>query len=171
LVDYDLYKGKELTPKDEEKIKGAESISKCLDKAYRYLSYRPRSEKEMRDKLLEKFEPETVGKAIERLKEYKFIDDADFARMWVSQRGSSRSAKALSYELQRKGVAKEVIEAAVAEIDKEAEFKNALALIESKSKYQGLDKNEAYQKVGGFLARRGYNYDIIKLVIAEITRN
>jgi regulatory protein len=171
LVDYDLYKGKELTKEDEAKIKEAESLSKCLDKAYNFLSYRPRSEKEMRDKLLEKFEEETVDMAIIKLKDYNFINDMDFARMWVSSRGGSRSARALSFELKKKGVSKEVIEEAVSDIDKEKEFENALDIVRSKSKYHGLEKNEAYQKVGGFLARRGYNYDIIKRVITEIYDN
>jgi regulatory protein len=169
LVDLDVFKGKELTDAEIEKIKGSESISKCLDKAYRFLSYRPRSEKEMRDKLLEKFEPEVVDKAIRKLKEYKFIDDNEFARMWVSQRGTSRSARALGFELKRKGLSKEAIEKAVGTMDKDTEFENALALVKTKPKYQGLTRNDAYQKIGGFLARRGYNYEIIKKVIDELS--
>jgi regulatory protein len=168
LVDYDLFKGKELTDADIEKIKGAESITKCLDKAYHFLSFRPRSEKEMRDKLLEKFEPETVEVAITKLKEYKFIDDEDFANMWVRSRGDGRGARALAFELKRKGIDPLTIESALAGIDKDKEFKSALELVESKSKYKGLDRNEAYKKVGGFLSRRGFSYDIIKKVIEEI---
>ena len=125
----------------------------------------------MRDKLLEKFEPETVEPCIVKLKEYSFVNDPEFARMWVSSRGQGRSAKALSFELQRKGIDKLTIEEALEGVGKESELEAALALVKSKPKYRGLDRNEAYQKVGGFLSRRGYNYDIIKKVIDEISTN
>jgi regulatory protein len=169
VLDYDLYKGKELNPEEIEKIKSAESISKCMEKAYHYLSFRARSEKEMRDKLLEKFEPEIVEEAISKLKGYNYINDTEFARAWVESRGTSRGARALSFELQKKGVEKLIIEGAVSEVSKDSELETALELVKSKSKYKGLTKDEAYQKVGGYLSRRGFGYDIIKKVIAEIS--
>lgn len=168
LVDFDLYKGKELSQSELENIKGGENVGKAMDKAYRFLSFRPRSEKEMRDKLSEKFEQETVDEAIGKLKSYNFINDEEFARMWVNSRQSGRSAKALAFELKRKGLEKSVIDGALSDVDKESELESALELVRSKSKYQGLEKQEAYQKIGGFLARRGYNYDIIKKVIEEV---
>lgn len=171
LLDYDLYKGKELKEKDIKKIKEAENISKCLDKAYRFLSFRPRSEKEMREKLGERFEEDTVFAAITKLKKYNYINDADFARMWVSSRSSGRSAKALAFELKRKGIERSIIDDALVEIDSEVEFKSAIDLVRAKSKYFKLEKVEAYPKIGGFLARRGYNYDIIKRVISELYPN
>lgn len=169
LVDFDLYKGKELTGKEIEKIKEGDSISKCLDKAYRFLSYRARSEKEMRDKLLEKFEPHTVDEAITRLKRFNLVNDKEFARAWINSRFAGRSKKALAFELKNKGVVKLIIEEALKDITTDDEYQVALELVSKKSKYQNLDKNEAYTKIGGFLARRGYSYEIIKKVIKELT--
>lgn len=169
LVDFDIYKGKEVSASEVEKFKEGDNISKCLAKAYRFLSYRPRSEKEMSDKLLEKYEPKVVEGVIERLKKYRYIDDCEFSRLWVESRRSGRSARAISYELQRKGVAKEKIEEALELLDKDAELEAALVLVRSKSKYQNLTRDEAYQKIGGFLSRRGYSYEIIKKVISELS--
>lgn len=168
LVDFDLYKGKELTEQEIEKIKSGDSLSKCLEKAYRFLSFRPRSEKEIREKLLEKFDEKTVEEAIKKLKEYNLINDLEFSRMWVNSRSGGRSARALGFELKKKGIEKSVIESAVESVTKEVELENALRLVESKSKYRGLEKNEAYKKIGGFLARRGYSYEIIKKVLEKI---
>lgn len=168
LIDYDLFKGKELSPEEIERIKEGDSLTKCLSKAYRFLSYRPRSEKEMRDKLLEKFDPQTVDRAISRLEEFSYVNDSDFARMWVNSRGNGRSNRAIAYELKKKGVAPETIEESLAGIGRSEEFRAALELVQSRSKYRDLSKEEAFKKVGGFLSRRGYSYEIIKKVIEEL---
>lgn len=165
LIDFDIYKGKEVSQAEIERYKAGNDLSKCLDKAYRFLSYRPRSEKEIRDKLIEKYPDTLVEEAVAKLKDYNFVNDDEFARMWVNSRSSGRSARALAFELKNKGVAKEVIEKALLDIDSNAEFESALALVSSKTKYQGLERDAAYKKIGGFLSRRGYNYEIIKKVI------
>jgi regulatory protein len=170
LIDFDLYKGKEVEEKEIDKYKEGDSLSKCLDKAYHFLSYRQRSEKEMRDKLLEKYEEKTVEEAIERLKEYNLINDAEFSRMWVEQRGMGRGKRALSFELKRKGIDKDIIEEALEKIDPDKEYESALRLVKGKHKYKNLDRNEAYKKIAPFLSRRGYGYDTIKRVISEIAK-
>lgn len=170
LLDFNLYVGKEITEAEIEKYKEGDNYQKCMDKAFRFLSFRMRSEKEMRDKLAEKFDEATVKKAIKRLKELKFIDDVVFAKSWVESRRIGRGKKALAFELGRKGIAKNIIDDAIADLSQDDEFELALELVKKKSKYKNLDRNEAYQKVGGFLSRRGYSYDVIKKVIQEITK-
>lgn len=171
LLDFNLYVGREITEAEIEKYKEGDNYQKCMDKAFRFLSYRMRSEKEMQDKLAEKFDEATVKKAIKRLKELKFVNDAEFARAWIESRKYSRGKKALSFELSRKGITKELVEDALLGLSSDDEFETALELVKKKSKYKGLDRNEAYQKVGSFLSRRGYSYDVIKKVIQEITNS
>lgn len=170
LVDYDLYIGRELTKEDIEKIKAGDSFSKCLDKAFRFLSYRMRSEKEMYDKLTEKFDEPMVKKAIKKLKDFNLINDKEFAKAWVNSRKSSRSGRALRFEMIKKGINKEIIEISLEDLDGQQEYKAALAMVQKKSKYQNLERQEAYQKIGGFLARKGYSYDIIKKVISDLRK-
>lgn len=168
LVDCDIYKGKEVNEAEIEKYKSGDDLAKCLAKAYNFLSYRMRSEKEMREKLLEKYNEEIVEKAIQKLAEYNYVNDDDFGRAWVNSRKLGRSKKAISFELKRKGLTEEVIERSLNDLDSDSEFEAALELIKSRKKYHDLSRDEAYQKVGGFLSRRGYGYDVIKKVIKEM---
>lgn len=168
LIDYDLYKGKEVDEKDLRKYKEGDSLGKCLDKAYRFLSYRPRSEKEMHDKLLEKYDNNIVEETVKRLKEYNFLNDSDFAKIWVSERCNGRGKRALAFELKRKGIDNIIVEEVLSNIGTEDEYASALKLVKSRAKYNGLEKNEAYKKIAPFLSRRGYNYDVIKRVISDI---
>lgn len=167
LIDFDLFKGKELTSGELIKLKEAESVSKCLDKAYRFLSFRQRSEHEMWHKLAEKFDEAVVEQAIETLKKYDYINDRKFATFWIENRKMGRGKKALSFELKNKGIEKELIESSTNNINREEEIESALVLVSNKKKYRGLSGDEAYRKIGGFLSRRGYSYDVIKEVIKK----
>ncbi len=170
LVDFNLYKNRELSDNEAKELKEAENLSKCLAKAYRFLSFRARSEAEMEKKLLEKFNSDTVKKALKKLTDYNYVNDKEFTRAWIETRKIGRGKRMLSFELKNKGVAKETIEEELAGLENDEELKHALSLVRSKSKYQNLDRNQAYQKVGAFLSRRGYNYEIIKKVIDEIAK-
>ena len=85
----------------------------CLDAAYRYLSYRPRSEEELRRRLLHRgFDSGVVEKVIAKLKERNLIDDIAFAQFWKDSRLSfePKSKGLISKELRAKKVAPEIIE-------------------------------------------------------------
>jgi len=168
LGDYDLRVGKELSKGEIARLNKDDELKRCLDKAYRYLSYRPRSEKEVTDKLLEKYPQKTVMAALKKLKEYKYVDDSAFIKFWLDSRASSRGPALLRLELSQKGVSKTLIEESLSSIDKEALIEDALKLVRGKKKYRDLDANDLYKKVAPFLSRRGYGYDIIKEVIRVI---
>src|SRR5215208_3659752 len=80
--------------------------ARAFEAAAGFLSYRPRSEREVRDRLKKREFPEpTIERVIERLKSLKLLDDDAFARYWVEQRQSHRprGGRLLSLELRRKG--------------------------------------------------------------------
>src|SRR3989344_6604171 len=86
---------------------------KFYNKALKFLSYRPRSEKEIRDKLKKKkASEETINKIILRLKENNFINDEEFVRWWIEQRTNfkPRSLRLIKMELKQKGVSNDLIE-------------------------------------------------------------
>lgn len=168
LVENGLFIGKELTVKEIEFLESSDQISKCLDKAYRFLSYRPRSEKEMRDKLSERFDKTTVNKAVTKLKKLKYINDRNFTDFWIENRSNSRGPALLQSELISKGIDREIIREAISKIDRQDVTARALALVVSKRKYHNLDRRELYQKVAPYLARRGFDYDIIRSVIGKL---
>lgn len=138
--------------------------------ALRFLSYRPRSVKEVRDRLeKKKASPEVIEKVIRSLLSSKFLDDAQFARSWVESRLRSRP-KALSIlkqELIQKGIQREIIEDILPDrcvTDNESIKK----LVEkAERKYRNLDPKEQKQKIAAYLGRRGYSWDTISPAIDD----
>ena len=158
------------------------SFDKAQDKFYnsalRFLSYRPRSEKELRDKLKsKKASSEIVEKVIAKLKEQKFINDEEFARWWIESRlrFRPRSINLIKRELLQKGVDRDLIDAQISNLIHSTssgqisnELENAKKLINKKiMRYKSLSRQEIYQKLGSYLARRGFDWDTIKQSIDE----
>ena len=96
------------------------------------------------------------------------LDDEAFARYWVEQREAfkPRSHLALRQELQKKGVNRAIIEAVLDEVDQTAAAQRAA--IKQVHRYTHLTEIEFRNKLGGFLQRRGFPYEIIRQVIDEL---
>ncbi len=162
-----LRRGAYLSEKQVDDLLNSDQFQKTMDSALRFLSYRPRSEKEVRQNLARKRFPEPfIERAIIRLKELRFVDDEAFARFWVENReaNSPRSHRALKYELRSKGVDQEILDEAIDDtVDQDA---SALAAARKKlASLRNLEYNDFRQKLGGYLARRGYDYDTIRSVV------
>ena len=146
-----------------------DDFGKFFNGALKFLSYRSRSEKEVRAHLLKKKAPkEIIDAIIERLKEHKFLDDVEFARRFLEQRTSvnPKALRIVKMELRKKGISDEIIEGL--NFNTEKDLESARKLLEKKiEKYKGLQRAEIYNKLGGFLARRGFNWDTIKKAIDE----
>ncbi len=149
-----------------------DDFEKYYNKALRFLSYRPRSEKEIIDKLKsKKASEEVIKKIIIKLKEYKFLDDFEFAKAWVNSRIKikPRGWRVIQNELKLKGISKEIIDKIYDSGTVIDELEMAKKLVEKKiSRYKNLPKQEVYQKIGRFLASKGFNWDIIKKSIDEV---
>jgi len=164
-----LRAGQELSETDRERLAGADNRQKCLNAAYRLLAVRPRSEQEIRQRLQKRgFESDHLEKAIASLKEKGLLDDGAFARFWKDNRQSfrPRSRRLTALELRRKGVDGAAIATAVNEIDEgESAYRAALSrarrLITS-------DYQEFRRRLGQYLVRRGFDYDIIQQTVDKI---
>ncbi len=145
-----------------------------LNRALRFLSFRPRSEKEIRDYFKKKrVDPLVSQKIIDKLKENKFLNDMEFARWWVEQRTliKPRAWRIIKIELKQKGISSEIIEEL--NINSESEEKNdltmAIKLAQKRlPRYKNLSRQEIYQKMGRFLISKGFDYDTIKRSIDEV---
>lgn len=151
-------------------------FDRYYNRAIWYLSRRPRSEKEIRDKLIEKkVPPEIIDTVIIKLTKEKFLNDFEFVRWWIEQRSKfrPRSLRLLKLELKQKGIDQEVIETVLSNrSDEELRINDNESAKEIASKkwpkYQGMERDVIYQKLGGFLARRGYGWEVIKRTIDEL---
>lgn len=164
----------------------AKDFEGFYNKALKFLSYRPRSEKEVRDNLLKKSfgrrsgpSEGTIELIIKKLKEQKFLNDSEFAKWWIEQRTLVKpmGKRLIKIELTRKGIDKELIDEIFdsAEVLVQNELEMARKLVQRKIKkylpagrqVKGLDRQKIYQRLGGFLSRRGFDYDTIKKAIDE----
>jgi regulatory protein len=145
-----------------------DNFDKFYNKALEFLSYRTRSEKEVREKLKAKSaEPEIIEKIITKLKEKRFVNDEEFARQWVENRNrfKPRSARLIGMELRQKGISPEIIESVIKdqELGSESDLNQAKKLAEKRiEQVRGLPRQQIYEKVGRYLASKGFNWDTVK---------
>lgn len=158
-----LRSGDELTPKLIERLKLADTNSKCYDKALKLLSFRPQSGYELRQKLSKRFTDDTIKPTLARLIKEGLVDDAKFAFLWASERllTRHRSIQHLMAELRQKGIERSLIQSVIAKLDKQTELGAALSLAR-RSSYPTPEKLRAY------LARRGFSYAVIKEVERQL---
>lgn len=146
-----------------------ERLQKAKDYALRYISYRPRTVWEVNKKLTDKgYDQQIIALAITFLKEYCFVDDIEFARFWIRDRQKVKpcGTRRIYCELVQKGVAKSIIDTCLGEITPEQEAEAAAALVDKKCQRAPFD----YNKIRGFLLRRGYAPGVVNNVLAKYTK-
>lgn len=154
-----------------------EDLSFLLNKAYFFLKFRIRSEKEIRNYLYKKitktsYSKEDVEKVIEKLKEQELINDEKFIEIYVKDRLSikPKSIKLLKKELIEKGINKNLIEKYFSENEINEE-KIALSLLEKKwERFKKLDEKKRFEKSIRYLLSRGFSYELAKKAFEELNK-
>jgi regulatory protein len=145
-----------------------DDIERAYGRALDYLSYRPRSESEVRRNLREKdVADRTVDVVIGRLKRAGFLDDREFARYWVNNRArfNPRGLRGLRHEMQQKGVSRAIIDEALVTFDVEAAARKTA---EAGSRRLAHEDPSAFRrKLQAYMARRGFSYAVIKPLVEE----
>ncbi len=161
--------GQELSDEDQERLTGVDGYQRCLNAAIRFLGYRPRSEAEIRQRLLKHgYDGANIDKAIARLKEQGLVDDTAFARFWIENRESfsPRSRRLTRLELQRKGLDIEVIDQIVSEVnDSDSAYRAALSKVRRLSP---ADYQVFRRRLAQYLGRRGFDYEVIKETVERV---
>lgn len=102
---------------------------------------------------------DAANAVLDRFTEVGLIDDQAFAQAWVESRQSTRglSRRALAVELRRKGIAEELIQETVSEIDAERERDLARGLVDRKlASTRRLDRATRFRRLAAMLGRKGY---------------
>lgn len=150
----------------------AERDQECLDAALRFLSHRPRSEREVRRRLNEKgHDPDRVDRVVARLRELKLIDDREFADYWLENRAlhKPRGSRALRAELFQKGLEREVVDEALA--TERDELDDAYrAGVKRAATLSTLDEASFRQRLGQFLLRRGFDWETVTPTVDRLWR-
>ncbi|GAB3713654.1 regulatory protein RecX [Mariniluteicoccus flavus] len=138
----------------------------------RQLTMQARTRHELAETLRRKGVPgEAAERVLDRMDEVGLVDDARFAASWVESRQQRRhlSRRALRQELGRKGVDRDVIDEAMAEVGSDDEREAALALAEKKLRSMGgLDPVVQRRRLAGALARKGFGPSTTSSVLAEV---
>lgn len=178
ILKFKIKTGKQLTEEQIEEIKSLSELIFAKEIAYKFLSHKPRTQKEVEEQLRQRgFDEDVISKVVQEVKNYGFINDFEYARSFVFDRVKSKTLGkvALKQALLAKGISNEIIEKVLSEreniID---EFEIAFGLANQKlkqmksSKKKKGTKNEQKRKIYEFLTRRGFSWDVTNRVMREI---
>lgn len=167
-----LFVGFQLDEAGWARLEAAAQAEKAMSAALRLLDVRPRAAAELRLRLRRKdYPPEVIDAAIARLVELGLVDDAAFSRYLIENRQTfrPRGRLAIRDELRRKGVEREVIDAAFDEQSEEPEVEQERALEVARKavgRYAGAPDRITFQRrLGGYLQRRGFTFATIRPIL------
>ncbi len=164
-----------IVPPDERVIKDAvKARERTMNRAVRLLAAKPRSIAELRDRLLEKewTNLEIVDAVIGKLKEYGYLDDAQFARdVALSKlRQKPQGKRRLQQTMSRKKLDRTTVDEAIQEaFEKIPETDLIDAAIEKRLRLKGRPETRDYKKkFYDHLLRQGFDYDLIRQKMNEL---
>lgn len=168
-LQFGLRAGDEISHERLIAVREAEERHVAMKSALRLLSYRPRSERELRERLAKKSVSEQIRDAtIARLRENGLIDDDAYARTFVEgrDRTSPRGRRLLTAELRTKGVSKPIAEEATSDVDeRQAAYRAAARRARSLAKVPFADFR---RRLGDFLVRRGFDYETAGETVSRV---
>lgn len=183
LVKEKLSEGLNLTDEGVERLQELSLYSKLLNTSLNFLSFRPRSKKEIEQNLDKKIYKILGSKdkslsskmkiqVVYKLESLKLVNDQDFARWWLEQRTKggkgSRGPILIKRELYAKGVNRETIETVLKDSGRQVPSEALVALLTKKDR--GLVKEPAQkrkQKLLELLLRRGFDFEVARASVAD----
>lgn len=179
--DLGLKVGKEYSEAELIALETESQFGKLYTRALEYTMMRPHSSREIRDYLWRKtrttkyksrsgevkdragVSTELTDRVYQRLNERGYIDDEKFARYWVENRNMTKGAsrRKLANELRAKGVETGIIDAALAETDRDDQQELQKIITKKRARYPDEQKLIAY------LLRQGFSYDDVKSAVGE----
>lgn len=197
IIKLNLYNGKEIDSNEISKIIAQSEFGKEFNAALNFLSYRPRSEWEIRDffrrrrrqqelkktsdKDKKEISEQTIESVITKLRDLGQINDESFAKWYIDQRITFKplGQRALKYELLKKGIDKKVIDQVLSPTGEDSlpsELDLALKALSKKADRimrSISDSDSRYQakiKLQQFLISRGFGYDTAKEAVEKILK-
>jgi regulatory protein len=161
--------GQVLSDQEIARLQVWDQVERAYGHALDFLSYRPRSEAEVRRNLRRRdVASEIVEEVIERLVRAELVDDREFARYWVENRQqfNPRGARALRHELREKGVPDAIVAETLADLDEESAARQVAEA--GARRMAHLEPGDFGRKLGAYMARRGFSYAVIQPLVEEM---
>lgn len=167
----------EITDEKERIIKDyAKSKERTMHRAVRLLAAKPRSARELRERLLEKewTNAAIVDEVLEKLKEYDYVNDEQFAKSFASSKLRQKPVgkRRLQQSLSQKKLEKETVEKAIEKVYETTPEGEVIELaIKKRLRQKGKpETREDSKKFYDYLMRQGFSYDLISSKMREIGR-
>ena len=171
-------KWKEIKDDSERVIKDLEkSRARTFDRAVNLLTYKPRSIKELRERLLEKdwTNEAIVTEVIERLEKYGYLNDAQFAKDFAASKLRQKPVgkRVLKQKLAQRKLGKETVDEAIEKAFEETPEAEVIEVaIAKRLRVKGKpETREDAKKFYDFLLRQGFSYDLVRDKMREINKN
>jgi regulatory protein len=172
LLKYQLSKGKVLEDFELEEIVFDDEVRKAFNKAIQYLSFRMRSEHEVKKKLLDaEYGEAVVLEAIQKLYQLDFLNDEAFSKalLETQKKTGKKGPRAIKQELIKNGIEKSLQEEVLESYTEDDQIQIAQGLAEKIANQQSSKTpRQVKQKIQDTLLRKGYSYAIISKAIGEI---
>lgn len=147
-------------------------FEKAKNYAFLLFKFRPRSEKELSQRLKnKKFDDRTIKDIVRFLKEKVFLDDSSFARAWIESRLKKPfGLRRIRQELKLKGIDEQIITSHIAAAKKDYSEEEIVKKItkEKFSKVRNLEVDKAKRRIFSYLIRRGFSPDVVMDAIRQL---
>jgi regulatory protein len=158
-----------------DSIDGQEHFVKARDAALRFLTYRARSEAEVRRRLSlsrKRYSPEIIQRVIETLLQQRYLDDGSFAQEWRDnrERHHPRAQRMVQQELRGLGVSAAVIRESLDGFSDEANARAAGLKLARKLADRNFSDEEFRRRISSLLRRRGFSHSMIQETVERLCR-
>lgn len=165
-----LKPGLTLNPRLIDQLETTQSENSAWEWALRTLQVSPKSEREMEQKLRRRYDDDIVPSVMNRLRAANLLNDSRLADQVVHQlreRGT-KSQKEILLKLRQKGIEPVLAQAALGDTSSDAMAAVRLAQIKKRTLKPAMSQPERFQKLAGYLARKGFSYQDIRAAITAI---
>lgn len=142
-------------------------MPRARERALYLLQSQGRTGSQMEKKLSgDGYPEEVVSRVMEFLKEYRFIDDSAYTENFIRVNREKKSRRQMAFELQQKGVDRQDI-SRILEENPQDDLAAARNLLKKRLRTADLSDLKERNRLGAYLGRRGFSYDVIRRVMEE----
>ncbi len=151
----------------------SEAGQKMFDKALNYLSFKARTEHELREYFeKKKYAQDSIDKVIDKLAEYHYIDDSGYVRQYCETNafGKRQGRAKLRQDLIRRGISEELLEQILIYVPDEDEAEFARAHFQkAMTKTEGEPYRRRLPRIQNYLFRRGFSGETVSALLREVS--
>ena len=173
LLEFNIYSGKDLSEEVITQIEKKEDFIAIREQAWRFLARRMHSEKELRDKLINKgYDQENIDKISLELENKNYLNDNSFARQMISDELYLKKSGPvlIKTKLLKKGVEITLVSSLIDELyDEELQHQNCRYFANKKfSSLKNSNDSSKKTKLANFLIQKGFSWDICNRIMSEL---